>query len=544
MVSARVVLLIVSLVFCTHLRASEVACIGKSDNPSKDFYAKKLDALIEYTQNAKIRLEKLKAKNNEIDKRIQPHEELKNELTKSFNFAGTPEAKKEIAKLIAKEDEKIKKLNSEKEANFNSLPMSKALRQKNETNPENYLDYHGINEINQHLRELNFISAWWSDQGLENSTKTNTSGGVCENCQSPIVAKIQPYIQNLEKLISVPKLKEDCISKSIEYKKAENAEIMCDNSDSKRGSTQNICVTQSMANYTQWALNKAFDCLGSTNDPIDPQIIFKKLNNESSFRFFYSYNGGQGLMQTITCAQDEVLGLSPSPYCGAKRVKKMYRSQARKALADRMNKNSNKCSIYKGIINYPQEAAIDDTKAKSNSLISQINKMRKDDPRYKGLKSQLDKNNEIYNKEVAQYPLFEKRLFNPNHRSTCDFVSLQDGIHRNVLSGLGLYLYYRDVADEDLTTYLGANIKKHPQYKKLRDLTALVYYGPAGPGGAKIRLAKMIPGIKAKFRNLNKMTPKDFEKKLHDNFKYIRAINKSEKIIDDKVDGDKIQCIE
>lgn len=542
--SARIALLIVGLVLSSSTKAVEVTCIGKSDDPNKNFYAKKLDALTTYTQEATEKLNKLRIQNDELDVRINSLQKVRNDLVKSSNATSALTAKKEIAKLIVAKSLEIQNLNLEKQANFNSLPMTKDIRKKNEKNPEDYLKYHGINEINKHLSELRFIATWWYDQGLEQNTKISTAGKVCEDCQNPLFSKMNSGLSSLKKLITVPKIKEDCVSKSIEYKKAENAEVMCENSSTQKGSTRNICVTQNMASYTQWALNKAFQCLGTAIDPIDPQIIFRKLNNESTFRFFYSYNGGQGLMQTITCAQDEVLGLSPSTYCGSGHAKNQYRSQARKELVARMDVNADKCDIYKNIIDFKQEAALDSIKNVSDDLISEINKIRKDDPKYNELKLSLDKNKELYNKQLQKYPLFEKRLFNPKQHSSCDFLSLQDGIHRNVLAGLGLYLHYRSLADQDLTSFLGANIKKNPQYNKIRDLTALVYYGPSGPGGAKINLAKMIPSIKAKYKHINKMSPADYENKLRDQFKYIRAINKSDKVIDDKVDEDKIQCVE
>jgi hypothetical protein len=396
--------------------------------------------------------------------------------------------------------------------------------------PEKYLAYQGTMQIRESLQRFKFLASWWREQGSKNDVApTEAQIGLCdENCQ-------KGKHLDLAAITKIPKLKKYCVEMSIKYKKAYTDELMCNDSNNSAGNTKNICVTPKMADYTQWSLNKALECLSTPNDPIDPQVLFKKLNNESTFRFFHSYVGGQGLMQTITCAQDEVLGLSPSPYCGAQGGGPQYRSQARKELAKRMSNNPKKCNDYNSVFNFQKESQYD-------RLAEQVKDINRSNP----TGNDYRRMGELEDLKAA-YPKYNQRLFNAGQESDCDFVSVQDGVQRSILSGMGLFLNYRNLAENDLQELVGTDIKKHPQYKKIRDLTALVYYGPTGPGGAKIDLAKLAPTIKAA---LNRKTPEkpmnvaEYEKMLRGSFKYIRAIQASEEAINDKVDEEKIQCVE
>lgn len=434
---------------------------------------------------------------------------------------------------IADLEQKLLDLEQEKEHNTYGKPHPNISDEEYKNNPEKYFDYQGIQDLERNIEKFKFIAQWWKEQGSKMGTVADTEALAFQcyaDCdKTPLRI---PYLNR------PPHISKQCIDSSIRFKKAHTDEVMCNDSGSSAGATNNLCVTPRMADYTQWSLNKALDCLGGS-DPIDPQVLFRKLNNESTFRFFHSYNGGQGLMQTITCAQDEVFGLSPSPYCGASNVVTQYRSMARKELAQAMNSNPKKCQQYSSIINFEQEA------------------------RYDRLAERARGNNDP-KKDAAlaaareSYPKFNQRLFNVGQSSDCDFVSIQDGIQRNIISGMGLYLNYRNLADNDLAELLGKNIKNHPQFKKIRDLTALVYYGPTGPGGAKIELAKLAPTIKrlldqtkAKVaagkitqQEADKLIPDAYERILRDKFKYIRAIQKSEDAVNSHLNTEDLQCSE
>ncbi|MBC7370820.1 MAG: hypothetical protein H7326_04600 [Bdellovibrionaceae bacterium] len=67
----------------------------------------------------------------------------------------------------------------------------------------------------------------------------------------------------------------------------------------------NQCFTRELADYVRYAINQAIKCL-SNEEPIDAQLILKKINNETSFNFSLSGNGGRGLMQLTTPAVREM----------------------------------------------------------------------------------------------------------------------------------------------------------------------------------------------------------------------------------------------
>lgn len=360
-----------------------------------------------------------------------------------------------------------------------------------------------IERLKRKREEYKFISLWWKEQG--HLTKS-TEAQACLDCEKT---------PKQNDLFKVPHLKLSCIESSIQNKQAYNTEIMCDDSGRNKGTTQNLCVTKEMANYTQWALNNALNCLSSPSDPIDPQGLYRKLNNESIFKNFYAYEGGQGIMQTIGFAQNEILGL-------ANNGRSSIRSEGRKHLASIMNKNKANCAEYSSIIDFEKEARIDElTRTKSNP--KELNRLK------------------------AQYPQHNQRLFNQGLSNSCQFISLQDGIHRNIINGLGLNIYYRKIAQDDLTNQFlrGTNITKNPQFKKIRDALTMVYYGPSGPyGGKNLVEARVIPEVKARFRDLSKMPAEEFEKILAKHVGYIKAIQRSEGAVNSGAREDELKCVQ
>ena len=501
--------------------------ISKRNDSEKKKYEEALLANKEQLEGAQTAHSGAISGNNDEYRRKSSGEFKRHQERLSRYRNNLDEARQNILREIERTNEQIANLEKERDQNINGKPLPKNVSQADfEREPEKYLDYHGIKQIEENKEKFKFIAQWWSEQGSKNDRMVE--GQPCTDCDEPL-----GKIGQIGDFLNIPKLKVYCVQKSIEIKKAHTDELMCNDSKSSNGVTKNICVTKRMADYTQWALNNALECLSSPTDPIDPQVLFKKLNNESTFRFFHAYNGGQGLMQTITCAQDEVMGMSPSPYCGARNVQTQFRSQARKDLARVMDANASKCGDYSSIFNFKQEAKYDRL-AETARGINQRGNLTGRDYRLLGELADLK----------SEYPDYNNRLFDASQEHSCDFVSLQSGIHRNILSGLGLFLNYRSIADNDLQEFFGAGVKNHPQYKKIRDLAALVYYGPTGPSGAKADLGKLAPSIKAAFPNLNKMKPSDFENKLRERFTYIRAIHRSEESINSRIDEDKIQCVE
>lgn len=70
--------------------------------------------------------------------------------------------------------------------------------------------------------------------------------------------------------------------------------------------TQLPCVTDQMIDYIQWGLNETFDCFDNELDNFERKIIFKKINHESAFGFFFQYIGGTGLTQLVQGSQKDM----------------------------------------------------------------------------------------------------------------------------------------------------------------------------------------------------------------------------------------------
>lgn len=69
---------------------------------------------------------------------------------------------------------------------------------------------------------------------------------------------------------------------------------------------QTPCVTDQMVDYIHWGLNETLRCFGDSVDSSERKMIFKKLNHESAFGFFFQYSGGTGIAQLISGSQKDL----------------------------------------------------------------------------------------------------------------------------------------------------------------------------------------------------------------------------------------------
>jgi hypothetical protein len=60
------------------------------------------------------------------------------------------------------------------------------------------------------------------------------------------------------------------------------------------------CLTENYLNYVHFTVNQAMKCLGQVDDPVDPQIIFQLMNDESSFSATNHTLYGVGLAHLTT----------------------------------------------------------------------------------------------------------------------------------------------------------------------------------------------------------------------------------------------------
>lgn len=72
-------------------------------------------------------------------------------------------------------------------------------------------------------------------------------------------------------------------------------------SSNENGRVESVtpCITDQMVEYVHWGLNEAFKCYGNLLDSHERRMIFKKINHESAFGFFFQYSGGAGIAQLI-----------------------------------------------------------------------------------------------------------------------------------------------------------------------------------------------------------------------------------------------------
>ncbi len=90
---------------------------------------------------------------------------------------------------------------------------------------------------------------------------------------------------------------------------------ICENTDSDLLEPKNLefyteetpCVTQSMVDYIHWGFNEALRCFSNDLDEVGRLIIYKKINLESSFGFFFQSINGTGVAQVIPKDIQEML---------------------------------------------------------------------------------------------------------------------------------------------------------------------------------------------------------------------------------------------
>ena len=75
----------------------------------------------------------------------------------------------------------------------------------------------------------------------------------------------------------------------------------------RSGPTKDTCLTEDMVDYVSYALNRAMECVNSISDePLDPMILFKKMNRESGFGYYLQSERGIGAGQLTTIAMKEM----------------------------------------------------------------------------------------------------------------------------------------------------------------------------------------------------------------------------------------------
>lgn len=80
---------------------------------------------------------------------------------------------------------------------------------------------------------------------------------------------------------------------------SQNKKTCSTSSEDGKSVSQTPCITDQVVDYIHWGLNEAFKCYGNILDSHERKFIFKKINHESAFGFFFQYAGGAGIAQLI-----------------------------------------------------------------------------------------------------------------------------------------------------------------------------------------------------------------------------------------------------
>lgn len=488
---------------------------------------------------------------NSLQDNEQTYKDRLDRTQSLYDQATTAAKKTEAARLgriegtlgssLSRNLNEVAALEKERNENLKGKPIPSVSGENSKTkmdpslsNPERYLNYHGIEQIEANIGKVTgytakgdpifdssghfeMIKRWWNEQGRKNREfQAATEGQAIIECKDCKIKYLPPPKY-------APEIDKACVTRTIERLSNNSPQFKCDSNDVEGSSTKDLCFTDDLIDYTHWSVNNAIKCLSPKRkgEEIDPNIVTLKINRESNFNFAPCNEGGCGLLQTTTCARDEMMGCSPSPYCCSQADAACKagancgsRSSGRNFISQQLAENSKTIGQYKNIPN-PCEP-------------------------YKNL---ID-----YDKEIQEDNSEPKRLFDQDFKKRCQTISLEEGMHRNIINGIGLYLFYRDGGSESATKFLEAQLvtklglnSKNSDFKKMRDYLALGMYGRDGNTGAQIAFANKIPQFKAKMKNGN-LSFDDFKDILDEAIPYLKEIKRSAGISYNDIGGGSPQC--
>ncbi len=187
------------------------------------------------------------------------------------------------------------------------------------------------------------------------------------------------------------------------------------------------CITTEMVAYTHFTVNEAINCLSQPGSPIDAQLLFRKINNESAFAGFIRNQNGTGIGQLVSFGARE---MGPG-------------GRGHNFLMERMQRRGRACDRF-------------------TSLASR----------------ELD-------------------LTSPNAQGersvrTCQLVGMGNGMARNMIYSIGLFLYYREAMPHNAEQLLReAGLGDHPDFLRMRDLLTMVAYSREGPQGMRLVMRQL-----------------------------------------------------
>lgn len=246
--------------------------------------------------------------------------------------------------------------------------------------------------------------------------------------------------------LNIGKIKAECIQASLQ-REVGNTGYTCAKGvptafDNAKSSAQ--CLNKKTADFIQYSVNQAINCMSPPEDPIDPRVILKKINNETGFNFYLGYVGGVGIGQLTSDPVNEIAGWWDYTQVRDKRTKKIVKTKSK--------------------YNPGNAHSILETLAASN------------------------------NPACAPFKkIVEKELNDPpptpgSKKNYCSWVSVGDGVARSLVYGLGYFVYARDHFIKDTLKERAPELAKS---KELVNALTLVAYGPGGPAQAKALIRKL-----------------------------------------------------
>lgn len=226
---------------------------------------------------------------------------------------------------------------------------------------------------------------------------------------------------------------------------------------------QALCYGQEIVDYIHFAVNQSISCISSVAaTPVNPRYLLKKLNNETGFNTFISYSGGKGISQVTSPAVKEMTGWYD------KRSKKWITGYGFQVFEKIISSNNPACSAFKEIIQ-------DDIK----------------NPKH----------------PAPPYATSD---------NACTWTAIDHGLARNLIYGLGYYVYVRDsLVAKRLKNKFGKNHFSITDGDILNNL-ALESYGHDGFDSAEII-------IKSLRKNYKK--PKQMLTEIQDDSLYLKETN-------------------
>lgn len=196
---------------------------------------------------------------------------------------------------------------------------------------------------------------------------------------------------------------------------------------------QALCYGQEIVDYIHFAVNQSISCISSVAaNPVNPRYLFKKINNETGFNTFISYGGGRGISQLTSPAVKEMTGRYD------KGAKKWITGYGFKIFEKIIASENPACAAFKQIIQ------------------QDIRNSKKPAPPY------------------------------PSDKNACTWTAIENGLARNLIYGLGFYVYLRDnKVSEGLKDKFGINHFSTKDPEILNNLT-LESYGHDGFHNAKL----------------------------------------------------------